>query len=1058
MSETSVGESLIESAGYSLGGLAGLRGLEEWFHRHLAEIADPAQLGIVCARLGVIFADIAPPHLPLSERVRLLLSHLVQVQAQRGGQGGLYALGNALLADESTAAAAMERGLQTLLGEQSRIALEPLSFPCICQPLPPPPTWLGRDAELGALDAHLRTGARVVFLRGAPGAGKSTLLGRWLRELLVANPIEVSGSGKRHGPKADTAGAPAAAKGASGRTATASAVWQQAGFDGVFYWSFTQDPDVLSFLHAAADYVCGVKSATASTQPDQEQWQEQWPGEEAACRHHLERLLAGMNRRSATTLLVLDGLERMQKQTLPKLPALSHSAAEEREPVDKLHRSQEGTLLEPHLNSLLLALTLGTARGVGVATLHATIPTLRPWLGSRCVVVDVPPLLPSDGAALLRYSGVARGDESDLQERSIEHSGHSLTLHLLGRYLSAYFQGDGRAVTRSELPATDTGLYRGDLLVLKGQASLRQVLRAHLLALPEPARRLLDLCVLLPGSLGISSLQSLLDYMQGHLHEHLQGQLGGGARSAITPAMPGAMPGVMPGTVLVNWEGSSAASFRAPTPPAVLLPDSTWLQGQTGLVERLAELEQLGLLHIVTTPDGAEAIEIHPLVREPIYREWLMGRGGFWPVLRFESDEARGYLPRGEQAVELLEQLVLLLLGAREPDAAYAVLEQRLGGFLHHVHHMGRARRFLFLVRQLYPAVASTALSNVVWQRRYARLLTWEAEALRVLGQLEAALVTAQRQWPLDSPPLPRRLYQQARILRSLGRLEQAAALATFARQGTGSAFDAILAALELATIYLLSGDPALCQVHLLDAGALLREEGGQPSGGLEALELSGWVQRVWARRALYLGHHEKARTLLEHCRKEAEERHSELDGAQCDVLLAELLRQERSYEAAGQALHHALSAACRSGDVETLIHGGLVQGCLRLDTGYLDGAAAALGPALTLASEHGFSTYRIDLLVWRGAIHLRRSDVDAAERDARDALAYATAPGCGYLWGEADALHLLGTVLIAGRPVPGSPRHAEAVAHLTDELDLRERMSSPAAPEIRWLLRRLRP
>ena len=77
---------------------------------------------------------------------------------------------------------------------------------------------------------------------------------------------------------------------------------------------------------------------------------------------------------------------------------------------------------------------------------------------------------------------------------------------------------------------------------------------------------------------------------------------------------------------------------------------------------------------------------------------------------------------------------------------------------------------------------------------------------------------------------------------------------------------------------------------------------------------------------------------------------------------------------------------------------------------------------------------------------------------DGRDALAYAGAPGCGYLWGEADALHLLATVLIAGRPALSSPRHAEAVAHLSDELELRERMSDSTAPEVRWLLRRLRP
>lgn len=998
MHETGVGASLDEPSSVEKLEEGSLEArLYDWFAQHLAQLMGPALLGIVCTRLGVVFADVAPPHLPLAERVQRLLAYLVQthkrIPENPHSIDGLCALCQALLTDEATAAGVIEHGLPELLGlstdfaavHESGAALDQsyalvlelsmatartdarpsLPWACICQPLPAPPAWLGRDAELGALDAHLRTGAKVVFLRGVSGAGKSTLIGRWLRELTVA-----------------------------------SAVWQEAGFDGVLYWSFAHDPDVHAFFRTAADYVWGLKPG-AVNEPSFSRGSD----EDSACRYHLDRLLAGLSRRPGPTLLVLDGLERLPTH--------------------------------PQLVSLLLALVLGTARGAVVATLHAPMAGLLPWLGTRYIEIEVPPLSPSEGAELLRYSGVIEGDAIDVQQRSVEHDGHALTLHLLGRYLHAYFQGDGRAVSRGELPTSDTGISSGDPRDLITRTSLRQVLRAHLLALSEPARRLLDLCVLLPGLVRISALQALLKQVQ-------QGD-------GIGPQYP----------IPAAWAAPAAASFRAPTPPAVLLPDSTWLQGVAGLVERLAELELLGLLHLVPLSDGEEAIEIHPLVREPIYREWLAGRGGFWTTPGQDLADVCGHIPRGEQALELLEQLVNLLLAAGQPDVAYAVLEHRLGGYLYHVHYLGRARRFLFLIRQLYPIVASSALSDMSWQRRYARLLTWEAETLRVLGQLEAALVTAQRQWPLGSTPLPRRLYQQARVLRSLGRLKQAATLATAARHGTVFSFDGVLASMELGLINLLSGDPSMCQVHLLDAAALLREDELHLTGFSktpEALDLSAWMQRVWARRALLLGHLQRARTLLESCRASAEKRHSELDGAQCDVLLAELLRKERNYELAGQALHRALSAAGRSGDIETVIHGGLVQGCLRLETGHLDGAAAAFGPTLALASEHGFGIYRIDLLVWRGALSLRRGDFESAERDARDALAYATAPSCGYLWGEADALHLLATVLIATRPVSGSSRHTEAIAHLSDELELRERMSDPTAPDVRWLLRRIRP
>jgi hypothetical protein len=109
------------------------------------------------------------------------------------------------------------------------------------------------------------------------------------------------------------------------------------------------------------------------------------------------------------------------------------------------------------------------------------------------------------------------------------------------------------------------------------------------------------------------------------------------------------------------------------------------------------------------------------------------------------------------------------------------------------------------------------------------------------------------------------------------------------------------------------------------------------------------------------------------------------------------------------------------------------------------------------MAQELGLGCHRVDLLVLRGQLSLRRNDIAAAESDARDALAYATAPGSSYLYGEADALHVLATAMLISQPVAPSVRHSEALAHLTDELELRERMADPTTPEVRWLLRRLR-
>ena len=371
------------------------------------------------------------------------------------------------------------------------------------------------------------------------------------------------------------------------------------------------------------------------------------------------------------------------------------------------------------------------------------------------------------------------------------------------------------------------------------------------------------------------------------------------------------------------------------------------------------------------------------------------------------------------------------------------------------MHGQGRGRRFLSLVRQHYPLVASTAMYDTTWKGRYAQLLTWESETLRTLGQLDAALVTAQRQWPLGSPPQPERICQQARVLQRLGKLTQAAHMARLARQAAQSPLDAANAALELAAIELLRGDAAMCQVYLSDCSASLAEEPlllTQPVGA----ELLSGLELLSAQRALRLGLPAQCKSALERCRASALVRHSERLLSCCDVAQAELLRRERSYEPAAQALHRVITYAGRSGDMEMLIIGGLAQTRLRMQTGHLEAAGGALSAALALAVEHSFGCQRIDLLIARGNPALRRGEAAAAERDARDALAMPWPPAAATSGARPTRCISwpLRSACATGR---WNPRHGEAMAHLSDELDLRERLCDPAVPDIHFQLRRLR-
>jgi hypothetical protein len=1011
-----------------------LEQLCSWLRLHLVEMVSPAQLGVLCARadLGVALADIAPAQLPARERIEQLLQYLLSHESQ-GQPSPLRALANALLSDEDLGSEAQARGLHLVLddGTNSDVPSSARQLPQAAHPLPVPRS--GRLAELGALNAYLQAGIRCIVLRGVPGSGKSALLSRWLQPLF--NEAETDPQLAAQSPL--------------------WLAWQSGALSGAFYWSFAYDADLLSFLRALSRYVTSERTA--------QQAEAMATSQEGACRNLWATVSGALGQKPAPLLLILDGLELLQTSTLAAqiLRSTTSSVAAatagvlargrhvDTSPTAETHTA--GELHEPFLESMLRACILGSVNCLVVTTAVARLALTAPFRYVRCVELDLPPLSPSEAVELLRQSGVRSGSDADLVQRGAEHGGHAATLRLLSGYVRAYFDGDGRAVTRQELPASEPALSVAELPP-SGQpggggepSTLPAVLRAHLLALSPLLRQILDLCALIPPPFCLSEFLLVA--------------------AEIERTQPTAAASMWSSPSLDL--GAAVASFGAPPTPSALLAlrpgmlSAIWLRDRLG---DLARLNLIDLLPVPTPPTGEAArralggigeclIDIQPALRPLLVAEWLRERGGAVvdPRLR-----ALGPLPRGESSLVLLELLCRLLLTVGLAERGFALLSARLGGYLYHVHGQGRGRRFLSLVRQLYPLVASTAMYDVTWKGRYAQLLTWESETLRTLGQLDAALVTAQRQWPLGSPPQPERICQQARVLQRIGKLTQAAHMARLARQAAQSPIDAAHAALELAAIELLRGDTAMCQIYLSDCSSSLAEEPlllTQPAGA----ELLAALELLSAQRALRLGLDAQCKSALERCRATALVRHSERLLACCDVAQADLLRRERSYEPAAQALHRVVTYAGRSGDMEMLIIGGLAQTRLRMQTGHLEAAGGTLSAALALAVEHSFGCQRIDLLIARGNLALRRGEGAAAERDARDALAYAMAPGCGYQWGEADALHLLATALLLSRPAGGTPRHGEAMAHLSDELDLRERMCDPAVPDIHFQLRRLK-
>ena len=173
-------------------------------------------------------------------------------------------------------------------------------------------------------------------------------------------------------------------------------------------------------------------------------------------------------------------------------------------------------------------------------------------------------------------------------------------------------------------------------------------------------------------------------------------------------------------------------------------------------------------------------------------------------------------------------------------------------------------------------------------------------------------------------------------------------------------------------------------------------------------------------------------------------------DRARYRLMQAETAR--RLADPAG-CFKHLVAAAgwiLHSGSVEHLCLWHLIRA--RAARGVGDDALAhsAVGEGLHLARRCGLGLYHIELLCEEAELSLADGDAAAAERTARDAQERASAEDCQFLWGAAEAGHLLGHALAVRGDACG------ARSALENALDLRRRLGDPKAGQTERLLRQL--
>ncbi len=256
--------------------------------------------------------------------------------------------------------------------------------PCVVHPLPPAPKFVGRETELDELRRLWHSGFRgVCALVGLGGAGKTAVAARFLEELLGTQGIPLP--------------------------------------EGLFVWSFYQEPDAGLFLQEAYRYFCRADSVGT-------------PAKGAGLLHLLREAIAV----GGPHLLVLDGLERVQR------------------PGDS-GTDVYGQLEDPLLKGLLTRIAEGSGNTTVLVTSRFSLTDLKPYQGRGYRHLDISGLGGAAALALLRSHGV-KGDDATLEELIETYGAHPLTLDHLGGLLVQFLGAEPQRAPEVPLlaaPATD---------------------------------------------------------------------------------------------------------------------------------------------------------------------------------------------------------------------------------------------------------------------------------------------------------------------------------------------------------------------------------------------------------------------------------------------------------------------------------------------------------------------------------------------------------------------------------------------------------------------------
>jgi hypothetical protein len=150
------------------------------------------------------------------------------------------------------------------------------------------------------------------------------------------------------------------------------------------------------------------------------------------------------------------------------------------------------------------------------------------------------------------------------------------------------------------------------------------------------------------------------------------------------------------------------------------------------------------------------------------------------------------------------------------------------------------------------------------------------------------------------------------------------------------------------------------------------------------------------------------------------------------------------------RSLDDAARWVLHSGSLEHLCLYHLVRARIARRSGDFDGAQLAVDEGLRVARHCGFWLYQVELLCEQAELLMAGFCDTSAVRSAREAFELASSPDCQFLWGAAEAGHMLGRALFA------CGRAGDARAALEKTLAIRHHIGDPRVEQTEELLRSL--